>query len=533
MKTFEKYNKALEFFNSEDIPHAKALVLEVETELQNISDPVLHTQIQSNLGGLMIDLGTNTHDKDLIYRGKNYVEELVSQNSEDRIQVAENYNLANGYFALWNLESRDHQTRGEIGEKFSLAKKYYRTALDIAKQSKDDIDPQLLAQVNTNLANCLRDMGRFVEAFYYYDEALKINKFRGEAIGNKAITLRYLSPLAYGHSHLFLLESHRLLKESLSTSMPEDLRRAFQKEYDKLTALIEKHGEITPETYKKSEAKSKFHQFSRDFCIRNQLYLTPATFVGKRNEMVYGDPMFISTIIVPLKDDTTINRYITFLNQIKQDFVLARYFLIQSQYRSPVVDTIDRDVILYDPLDYSIHNAYIQLLKMSLKLTVDTFDKIAQFLREYCNVPIDPKTETNFRNIWIKEKGKNLLRPEFAQKQNKFLFALFDLSLDLQKRGYFEKIYDRRNAITHRFLVVHEMMTPDDQTVVSSRISKDELVEVSITAMKMLRAAVMYLIVFVDIEERKKRDPNKKYLPLSSNHVSEKYQWRPYDGENK
>ena len=86
--------------------------------------------------------------------------------------------------------------------------------------------------------------------------------------------------------------------------------------------------------------------------------------------------MFISTIIVPLNDDITINRYITFLNQIKQDFVLARHFLIQSHYRSDIVDTIDKDVILYDPLDYSIHNAYIQFLKMSLKLTVDTFDKI-------------------------------------------------------------------------------------------------------------------------------------------------------------
>ncbi len=414
--------KTLEFFNSENIPNAKALVLEVETELQTISDQVLHIQIQSNLGGLMIDLGKYNHDKEMISRGKNYVEELVRQNSEDRILITEHYNLANGYLALWELESGEHFKKGEIGDTFSHAKKNYRTALDIAKNSKDSIDPQLLAQINTNLGNCLREMGRFVEAFYYYDEALKINKFRGEAIGNKAITLRYLSPLAYGHRHLFLLESHRLLKESLNTSMPDDLRRAFQKEYDKLTSLIQQHGKITPETYKNSKAKSKFHQFSRDFCIRNQLYLTPATFVGKKNDVVYGDPMFISTIIVPLNDDTTINRYITFLNQIKQDFVLARYFLIQSHYRSTVVETIDRDVTLYDPLDYSIHNAYIQFLKMSLKLTVDTFDKIAQFLREYCSVPIDPKTEQISGIFGSKKKEKfHCVLNFFKSKTNFYL----------------------------------------------------------------------------------------------------------------
>ena len=87
MDTFEKYNKALESFNSEDIPHAKALVLEIETELQNISDPSLYLHIQSNLGGLMIDLGTYTHDKELIIRGKNYIEAIISQNSEDRVSV--------------------------------------------------------------------------------------------------------------------------------------------------------------------------------------------------------------------------------------------------------------------------------------------------------------------------------------------------------------------------------------------------------------------------------------------------------------
>jgi len=533
METFEKYNKALESFNSEDIPHAKALILEIETELQTLSDPVLHLQIQSNLGGLMIDLGKYTHDKELITRGKNYVEELVSQKSEDHVSVAENYNLANGYLALWNLESGEYLKRGEIGENFSNAERHYRTALDIAKKSKEKIDPQLLAQANTNLGNCLRDIGRFVEAFHYYDEVLKFNKFQGEAIGNKAITLRYLSPYAVGYRHLFLLESLRLLKESLATSIPDDNRCAFQREYEKLTELVQQHGKVTPETHKSSKVKSKFHQFSRDFCIRHQLYLTPATFVGKRNDLIHGDPMFISTIIVPLDDNVTINRYITFLNQIKQDFVLARYFLIQSHYRSTVIDSINRDVILYDTLDYSMHNAYVQFLKMSLKLSVDTFDKIAQFLRKYCDVPIDPKRETNFRNIWVQDKTKKILRPEFVRRQNKFLFALYDLSLDLQKGGNYENIYNYRNALTHRFLIVHEMMTPDDQTIVTSRISRDELVEVTITAMKLLRAAVMYLIVFVDIEERKKKDPKKKYLEMSSDRVLEKYQWRPYDGEHK
>jgi tetratricopeptide (TPR) repeat protein len=529
LEIFEKYENAYKAFNADQISQAIQFTLAVETDLPLISDHILHLQIQSNLGGLMIDLGNHIRDKELILRGKNYIEELLDQDPKDRVMVGQSYNLANGYFSLWTLERSEDLKNGRIDETFLNAKKYYRRALDIAKESKEPIDPQLLSQINTNFGNCLRSIGRFAEAFHYYDEALKYNPNHGEAMAHKAITLRYLSKYAHGYSHKFLLESHRLLKESLDTSMPNDHLRAFQKEYDDLTSLIQKHGEIVPEKHKKIRAKNKFHQFSRDFCVKNQLFLTPATFIGRKNEVVYGDPMFISTMIVPLKGDNTINRYITFLNQIKQDFVLARYFLIQSQYQSTIVDCIDQDVILYDPVDYSIHNSYAQLLKMSLKLTVDTFDKIAQFLREYCNIHTDSLTETNFRNIWKENKGKELIRPEFIQRQNKFILALYDLSLDLQKGGYFEGIYRNRNTITHRFLIVHEMRTPDDNSIVTSRININDLVDLTIKSLNLLKAAIMYLIMFIDIEERKKHDPNKIYAPISSIRISKKYQWKPYN----
>jgi hypothetical protein len=197
-----------------------------------------------------------------------------------------------------------------------------------------------------------------------------------------------------------------------------------------------------------------------------------------------------------------------------------------------VVDTIDKDVILFDPLEYSLHSAYIEFLKLSLKLTMDTFDRIAQFIREYCGIKNPTAKKTHFRTIWTQGKSKDTLRPEFSSRKNKFLFALFDLSLDLRDDGYYQEIYECRNAITHRFLVVHEMMTPEDHTNVTSRISREGLFATTITAMQLLRAAVMYLILFVDIEEKKKHDPNERYGKLPMCRVSHDYQWRPDHGEN-
>ncbi|MGD1004659.1 MAG: LA2681 family HEPN domain-containing protein [Methanoregulaceae archaeon] len=532
MKIHEKLEKSRNYFNQENIPKSKKLLLEVENELQEIVTSVYHSQIQANLGCLMIDLGAFTRDKELITRGKIYTEDLVKKGPEDGISVGQYYNLANGYIALWNLESKENLKNGKINENYLNAKKYFRIALDLAKKSTHPIDPKLLAQININLGNCLCSVGRDVEALSFYDQALKFDKSLGMALGNKAITLQYLSFLASGHTHLFLLESRRLYEEALKKPIPEDARRTFQKGYDTVNSFIQRHQSLVLENHINSEPISRFHQFSRDFCIKYQLYLTPTTFIGKESVLVYGDPMFISSMIESLDNEYIVNRHITFLNQIKQDFVLARYFLIQSNYQSTVVDTIDQDVILYDPLDYSIYNAYVQLLMLSLKSTMDTFDKIAQFLREYCAVNNISAKKTYFRTIWTKDRSQNMMRSEFSSRKNKFLLALFDLSLDLQKNGYYQYIYERRNAITHRFLIVHEMMTPNEQTNVTSRISREDLFKISITALQLLRAVVIYLILFVDSEEKKKHDPNKRYGQLPLTRVLRDYQWRPLDGDN-
>ena len=140
---------------------------------------------------------------------------------------------------------------------------------------------------------------------------------------------------------------------------------------------------------------------------------------------------------------------------------------------------------------------------------MDTFDRIAQFVREYCGIKKPSPKNTHFRTIWTQSKIDDTLRPEFITRKNVFLLALFDLSIDLRDKGYYREIYEYRNAITHRYLVVHELMTPEDNTEVTSRIRREELVEITITAMQLLRAAIMYLILFVDVEEKRNTNQMK------------------------
>ncbi len=532
MKTHEKLEEAQNYFNQGDVSQSKLILLTVEKELQTIPESSYYSQIHANLGNLMIDLGAVIGDRDLILRGKYHTEYPIKTKPESEISIGQYYNLANGYIALWDLEKKNSLKDGKIDENYLNAKHYFRKALDLAKKTPQSVDRDLQAQINTNFGNCLCSVGRSVEAFSFYDAALKFDKNFGMALGNKAIELQYLAFLAHGHTHLFLIESRRFYQDALKQSMPDDAHRIFQSGYNAVNSFILNHKEMKPEAHFNSEPISQFHQYSRDFCVKYQLYLTPSTFVGKKNDVVFGDPMFISRFIEKLDEEHIVNRQITFLNQIKQDYVLARYLLIQSQYRSTAIDTIDKDITLFDPLEYSIHSAYIELLKLSLKLTIDTFDRIAQFVREYCGIKNPSAKKTHFKTIWTQGKSHDTLRPEFASRKNKFLLALFDLSLDLQDKGYYQEIYECRNAITHRFLVVHDMMAPEDHTSVTSRISREDLLDTTITAMQLLRAAVMYLILFVDTEEKKKHKPDVKYGKLPMYRVSPDYQWRPHHGDN-
>nr|WP_321350346.1 LA2681 family HEPN domain-containing protein [uncultured Methanoregula sp.] len=532
MKIHENLEEARKYFDHGDVPQSKNIILEVEKKLQTIPESSYYSQVHANLGSLMIDLGAVAGDKDLIIRGKHHTEYPIKTKPESEITVGQFYNLANGYIALWDSDKRESLNEGRIDENYQAAKHYFRKALDLAKKPETSLDRNLRAQINTNFGNCLCSVGREVEAFSFYDSALKYDKNFGMALGNKAIELQWLAFLAHGHTHLFLIESQRLYQEALKQPLPREADLIFEKNHAAVDSIIKKHTGMKPENHINSDPISQFHEFSRNFCVKHQLYLTPTTFVGKKNDMVFGDPMFISRFVEKISDAHIVDRHITFLNQIKQDFVVARYLLIQSQYQSTAVDTIDKDVILFDPLDYSVHNAYIEFLKLSLKLTMDTFDKIAQFVREYCGIQKPSARNTHFRTIWTQDKLHDTLRPEFAARKNKFLFALFDLALDLKDDGYYREIYECRNAVTHRFLIVHEMRIPEDHSDITSRISREYLFETTITAMQLLRAAVMYLILFVDIEEKKKRKPDERYGQLPMHRVSPYHQWRPYHGDD-
>ena len=145
-----------------------------------------------------------------------------------------------------------------------------------------------------------------------------------------------------------------------------------------------------------------------------------------------------------------------FLNEIKQEYVLGRYFLVQSQMASELADAVDEGVTLVHPeFDFPIFfGTNIQLLQSALKQAVAVLDKVAYFLYEYCKLNTKPD-KISFLTIWG-DLGNQKIQKGFQNYICPYLFALFTLARDLYKDGDWNTLIADRGVVTHRFMILHD-----------------------------------------------------------------------------
>jgi tetratricopeptide (TPR) repeat protein len=530
--TYHKVLAAHEALDANRLEEAEQLITQAETELPTISTTKDKKIIQANLGAVCIDLGMITANADLVKQGVEYSETLLLDTLAEDRTANQYYNTANGYLTLAEFNFTASLQAGCIDKSYRKAKGYFEQAIAILKSQGPKSDPCLCQQVLVNYANCLNFVAyRKIEAITFYEQALSINPQMAMALANKAEALYELAWLTHGYRHRFVLEAQHLFDQALEQDLSFHARQHFEAQRTTVQRFIDAHKEIEPEDIAVSEPISEFHHFLSNFCLKHQLFLTPTSILGDTTSSVAGDPMFISRMITTIDDYDKFERYITFLNEIKLDYVLARYQLVQSQFKSEFIDAANEDVETYHTLDYALYSVYIQMLKTSLRLATDILDKVAFFVYDYYSVKDLDQRSVDFKTLWSPKKTPLKLRSPLAGKQNPFLFALLDLSLDLRENGPLDWIYDRRNALTHRFLVVHDMLrTKHQQNPDIPRIELDALLQEAINTMQVARLAVMYLVMLVDYEEGLNR-AEERYVRYSNPPTSGRSRWVPPLGE--
>jgi len=431
------------------------------------------------------------------------------------------YFIGNAWSCLKVIQRKDNDKSWEWEqEEIENAIYHFRTALSIAAQG--ELPDVRTCQILTNLGNLLSHIGRFVEAIEYWNRALETTPSFGMARGNRGHGLSYYARQLYDQyqAGLFLKFALNDLKEALTQPLEHDAIEPLRKCAEQIESIL------SPEFLSKEE---NLHEHSlgespdesryRRWCLQNGLFLNPINDLGPY-PFAASDLLSLPGIVIETDEEPY---YHGFFNQVKQEFVAARYLFFEGLMEDEPHYS-DRDVLLFNTLDYPCYSLATEKLKASYRMIYSIFDKVSFFLNHYLALSI-PERRVTFRTLWFNEQNKKKgLRPEFECRGNWPLRGVFSLSKDLYENrdGFKEalepdakELHEIRNHLEHKYLKLHDRLWHDPPArddhisqALSDRLAcsvyREDFEDKTLRLIKMARAALIYLVLAVHTEERQK-----------------------------
>lgn len=482
----------------------------------------------------LIDLSADLHREDGLNRAIQWCGQLKDTGLSGNQQATLCYFEGNAWSALRQLR---HQSTGNVWEweqieleKEIICLRLAARAAEIAGSSQ-----QRLCQIYTNLGNCLDYIGRFVEAIWYYDKALAIDPNFGMAMGNKGIALISYGRALYDHTHarILLKIAYGLLKDALKLSLEPGASGGFSERIYWIKSILKPEFLSAPIDLNNFRmGRTKEEKNYRMWCLRERLFINPLNDLGN-HPIANRDVLTMPSIIVKIDEGPTLH---AFFNALKQEYVSAR-FLFYCGIKATRVHFSDRGALLYNTLDYPSYGLATEQIKIAFRMSYSIFDKIAFALNHYLNLGI-PERNIYFRTVWYQHRKKQItLLTEFQSKDNWPMRGLFWLSKDLytDDAGFREAIEPDardlnmyRNYLEHKYLKLHmqEWRGPVDsknhigkamEDLLAFSVYRSDFERSTISIMRLVRAALIYLSLTIHIEERRKaknRKPNIKVVPM-------------------
>ncbi len=450
------------------------------------------------------------------------------------------YFLSNAWANKRQLEERSERDRWKW-EQPEVEKQIIHLRRAIRRDGFSDLAPLRQWQILTNLGNILNTVGRFVEALEYWDQALLLAPTFGMAQGNRAYGLVHYSKSLYddGHQPIFLRHAHVGFRSALATveNDPQGVDPWARDTFGKETAWIE--SVVRPEYLSQGTDMDEFPLGDseeeieyRRWCLRNRLFLNPLNDLGPYSVAAH-DVLTTPSIVVKKGEGM---HFQGFYNQLKQEFVSARYLHYEG-VTSSAPHFSDKDVLLYNTLDYPAYSLAVERVKMAFRLAYSILDKVSYFLNAYLALAI-PERQVSFRSFWYsRQDRKRGLRPEFDACENWPLRGLFWLSKDLfENTPDFRECLEPdaqeldviRNHAEHKYLKLHDGMWsgPDDKVqalggrldTLAFSVYRSHFADKAMRLLKMTRASLVYLSLAVHAEERNRKRTRPKeglVLPMS------------------
>ncbi len=452
------------------------------------------------------------------------IEANVSDNGAPFLDYCMANTWANRYQELsqpqvWSWEQPEYQ------------KQIFYLKRAIGRKEFETLDSVRRCQIMTNLANCLSTIGRFVEAQEYWNRALGVIPSFGVARGNRGSGATSYLRVLYdpGHQAIFALFAYAELHgatQPTATYYDASASAARSHYKEKITEMGGAFTGLDTEGFKSaieqdySIGDTPEVQKYRTWCLRNRLFLNPLNDLCDHS-IAARDVLSTPSIICENRSIEA-PAVIGFFNQMKQEYVSARWQFYLG-VDDPKPHFSDADVLITNTLDYASFGLATEMVKSAFRSAYSIFDKIGYFMNQYFNLGVEDK-KVSFRGIWYVPKKKEI-RKDLEDLNNWPLRGLFWLSKDFFDETQdatdpdAKALYVIRNHLEHKFLRVHEFGTGDfdarnSQEGLGFSIDRDEFERLSLHLLKLCRAALIYLSLAMEIEERR-RKPEGFVFPIT------------------
>ncbi|HUP63566.1 MAG TPA: LA2681 family HEPN domain-containing protein [Thermoanaerobaculia bacterium] len=425
------------------------------------------------------------------------------------------YYMSNAWADLRNRKAKTLDDRWEwVSPEFERSLIFLRNAWN--ESAFQQLPNEIQSQILTNLGNQVSTIGRYIEAFEFWDAALEATPSFPMALANRGYGRFLYGRDQYdtGHKELFLRAAFRDLAESCDRIPYPDAQEFF-------TSLRLSIARAFPPGSLEHEVKlrefrlgrSKTEIAYRSWALKHRLFLNPMNDLVEES-VAAADVLLTPGIVAPTSEPPLL---LGFFSQIKQEYTSARYLLYEGIHRR-VPRYADRDVKLWNTFDYPSYGTNVEFVKLSYRTLFSIFDKVAFFLNRYFDLQIR-ENRVNFRSLWHEsERTDKSLKPVFRRQPNLPLRGLYWISRDLDASGDrslrtdADELRVMRNHLEHKYLKVHEpewVLAKGDPLRTDSlaySIDRAVLEQRALRLAKTARAAIIYLGLAVRTEEEYRRE---------------------------
>jgi len=460
-----------------------------EARTLRASSHLAEEDVQALRASILVDAGSDLHDEAAIAEGADTFRSLTER-SPARLDLQ--YNLANALSSSAQL----HATRG--WQWYQVTAGTRREARRVYRSVAHSTNGRLSSRAYANLGNLYLQSFRLIEAHDAYLASVGQDSTNAVAWSGAAKALRMLASAGIGSTrHLNeIAEGYLVRARAVATSGREHGRRRVRAEIERMGS----NHRVAPRLPNLRGADPYVR-----WVAENRLALSP-TLVGLPPNIKRWDTLMITSVTESISAAEGVPPMFAMFNTMKADYLTARWLTYRA-LEEPLKETGN----YADTLDYANYGVSSSMLTLSHRAAVDILDRIAVAASEYFGLP-GPVRNIYFWKRWHVTDADGLALPIRWQEAvgnhvasgNVAILAMAEMAEDLARDGSLEGQRLLRHAGTHRFIVLHEMMTGGRDSTYLERSTVSSFKDLTVEALQIVRAALFYLIQSVTISERQK-----------------------------